>query len=397
MRATLSPGTSKKGRDMDGETLQRPKRNRRGGKPRGPGLQATSKRAPPPRQASAPASVPALTGRARLKPLASQTIVLTGATSGIGLATARLAARSGARLMLIARNEEALVTLCGEITQAGGHAAYAVADVADMAQLQAASDKAIALFGGYDSWINNAGTFIYGAIEDVDLADQRRLFDVVYWGTVHGSLIAAAHLKTRGGAIVNVGSVLGELAIPYQGHYCSAKFAVKGFTEGFRRELEAARRPISCTLIKPAAIDTSFMEHARNVMGTPGTRNPPPAYHPALVARAILHGCAHRSRDIVIGGAGGYSLVLANRLAPRLMDWAFARAGRLTQTTDDPGEPARRDNLYEPRQDMDERSTLGPFTRKTSLLLEAQLHPWASAAMAGVGALLVTAALGRRR
>ena len=323
--------------------------------------------------------------------------MLTGATSGIGLATARLAAERGARLMLIARNEAALITLCEEIASAGGRAEYAVADVADAAQLQAASDKAIALFGGYDSWINDAGAFIYGAFADVELADQHRLFDVVYWGTVYGTMIAAAHLKTRGGAIVNVGSVLGELAIPYQGPYCSAKFAVKGFTEAFRREIEAADQPISMTLIKPAAVDTSFMEHARNRMGSPGTRNPPPAYHPHLVARAILHGCAHHSRDIVVGGSGGYALVLANRYAPRLMDWVFARAGRPTQVTDNPGAPARRDNLYEPREDMDERSTLGPFTRKTSLLLEAQLHPLASVALAGVGALLVTAAMGRRR
>ena len=335
-------------------------------------------------------------GRARLKPLARQTIVLTGATSGIGLATARLAAAGGANLMLIARNEDALVALRDEITAQGGRAEYAVADVADPAQLQAASAQAVAAFGGYESWINDAGAFIYGAIEDVDLADQKRLFDVIYWGTVNGTLTAAAHLKARGGAIVNVGSVLGEFAIPFQGPYCAAKFAVKGFTEAFRREMEAAHQAISITLVKPAAINTPFMEHARNLMGTPGTRNPPPAYDPHLVARAILHGCTHRSRDIVVGGSGGLSLVLANRYAPRLMDLVFARAGRPTQVTDDPGDPARRDNLYAPRRDMDEHSTLHPFTRKTSLLLEAQLHPWAVAGMAGLAALFVGAATRRK-
>ncbi len=334
---------------------------------------------------------------AQLKPINRQTIVLTGATSGIGLATARLASERGARLLLVARNEEALAKLSDELRGRGGQAEYAVADVADRAQVDAAAARAIEAFGGFDTWINDAGAFIYGAIEDVPLEDQRRLFDVVYWGVVHGTLAASAHLKTSGGAIVNVGSVLGEFAIPYQGPYCAAKFAVKGFTEAFRRETEANAYPISLTLIKPAAIDTSFMEHARNLIGSPGTRNPPPAYHPHLVARAILHGAEHRVRDITIGGAGGLSLVVANQTVPRVMDWVFANAGRLTQTTKDPGDAARRDNLYEAREDLDERSTLHPFTRRTSLLLEAQLNPAATAAAATLGALFLGAAARRRR
>ncbi len=387
---------------MEGQIRPAGKRKKRGPRPPGAGGKTARKPVPPPARLTATEAVSAPAawahrGALRLKPLSRQTIVLTGATSGIGLATARLAAQRGARLMLVARNEEALLELRDEIRATGGVAQYFVADVADAAQVQAASDTAVDVFGGYDSWINDAGAFIYGAFEDVSLADQHRLFDVVYWGSVYGTMAAAAHLKARGGAIVNVGSVLGEFAIPYQGPYCSAKFAIKGFTEAVRREIEAARSPISVTLIKPAAIDTSFMEHARNAIGAPGTRNPPPAYHPHLVARAILHGCEHRSRDIIIGGAGGLSLVLANRFAPALMDWVFARVGRPMQVSDEPGEAARRDNLYEPRQDMAERSSLAPFTRKTSLLLEAQLHPWATAAMAGVGALLVGAATRRRK
>ena len=357
--------------------------------------QAMAGRTPKPAMPRAIAPMPRAPGPGsmRLKPIAKQVIILTGATSGIGLATARLAAQRGASLFLIARNEAALQQLCSELRETGARAEYAVADVAEPKQLQAASDAAIAAFGGYDSWINDAGAFIYGAFDDVTLDDQRRLFDVVYWGTVHGTTIAAHHLAQSGGAIVNVGSVLGEFAIPYQGPYCAAKFAVKGFTEAFRREIEAAHHPVSLTLIKPAAIDTEFMEHARNRMGEKGTRNPPPAYHPHLVARAILHGCEHRVRDIVVGGMGGLSLAWANRLAPRLMDWAFARGGRAAQVTQDAGDPARRDNLYEPREDLHERSSLHPFTRHTSLLLEAQLHP----GLAAVAALAIGAAFLKRR
>ena len=335
--------------------------------------------------------------RVTLKPISLQTIVLTGATSGIGLATARMAAKQGAKLLLVARNEEALLKVRDEIRAAGGQAEYAVADVSDRAQLEAAAVRAQEVFGGIDAWVNDAGAFIYGALDEVPIEDQRRVFDVVYWGTVYGTLVAAEALKSAGGAIVNVGSVLGEIAIPYQGAYCAAKFAVKGFTEAFRRETQAKGQPISLTLIKPAAINTMFMEHARNRIGSVGTRNPPPAYDPQLVARAILHGCANPVRDLVVGGAGGLSMVIGNRLAPQLMDLAFATFGRTSQISDDPGVPARRDNLYQPREDGEENSSLAPFTRKTSLALEAQLHPVATmATLFGVGALLFGAVAARR-
>jgi short-subunit dehydrogenase len=328
--------------------------------------------------------------RPALKPLARQVVVLTGGTSGIGLVTARALAERGAALFLIARNEDALRNVCEEIRAAGGSADYAVADVADKPQLDKAAARAEAVFGGFDTWVNDAGAFIYGRLDEVDLADQHRLFDVTYWGTVHGTLIAAERIKRTGGAIINVGSVLGELAIPYQGTYCAAKHAVKGFTEAFRREAEAARQPISVTLIKPAAINTPYVHHARNRMGSRGTRNPPPAYDPYLVARAIIHACENPVRDLMVGGAGGVSMVLGNLVAPRAMDWIFARVGRATMTTHKPGPVEERDNLYEPRADLSERSSLRPFTRRTSLALEAQLNPGVTMAVcAGLGAMLL--------
>ena len=168
-----------------------------------------------------------------------------------------------------------------------------------------------------------------------------------------------------------------------------------GFTEAFRREILAAREPISVTHVKPAAINTPFMEHARNRLGTPGTRNPPPSYDPDLVARAVLHVCQHRVRDITIGGAGGSALVLANTLAPGVVDRVAAVVGHASQTSADPGAADRRDNLYAPRADLAARSTLGPFTRKTSLALEAQLHPVAATA-ALAGALSLLAVAGRK-
>ena len=301
-------------------------------------------------------------------------------------------AKGGAKLFLIARNEKALRSVQAEIRADGGQAEYAVADVADLVALKAAAQGAIAAFGGFDTWINDAGAFIYGRLDLVDLEDQRRLFDVTYWGVVNGTLIAADHLKRAGGAIINIGSILGEVAIPYQGAYCASKFAVKGFTEAFRRELQADRQPISLTLIKPAAINTPFTDHARNRMGTRGTRNPPPAYDPHLVAKAIAHACVTPVRDLTIGGAGGISLVVGNLMAPRVMDWLAARVGYASMTTKDPGDQAQRDNLYEPREDLAVSSSLRPMTRKTSLALEAQLNPcFVLAALAGISAFLLAA------
>lgn len=159
----------------------------------------------------------------RLKPLPQQTIVITGASSGIGLATARRAAQAGARVFLISRNEEALRRIVGELRGRGGQADFAVADVGDRAALEAAAEKARQVFGGFDSWVNNAGTSIYGELEKTPLEDQRRLFDTNYWGVVHGSLIAAKELRRHGGALVNVGSVLSDRAMMLQGTYSATK------------------------------------------------------------------------------------------------------------------------------------------------------------------------------
>lgn len=328
--------------------------------------------------------------RTRLKPLAQQTIVLTGATSGIGLATARLAARRGAKLVVVSRNEDALRRLCEELRGHGTQAEYAVADVADRGQLEQAARKAEEAFGGFDSWVNDAGTSVVGELEQTPIEEQRRLFETNYWGVVNGSLIAAGHLRQRGGAVVNLGSVLSDRAIMLQGTYSASKHAVKGFTDSLRMELEASGAPVSVTLIKPSGIDTPFQEHARNRTDAPGIRVPPPAYDPKLVARAILHACEHPTRDLFVG-AGGAAIAVFGNLFPRLTDLVMERVGKQAQVTQVGVDPAQADALEQPKEDLRERSprrAVPGGMRRTSLLLEAQLHPAATAAaMIGLGAL----------
>lgn len=325
-----------------------------------------------------------------LKPLEEQVVVLTGASSGIGLTTARALASHGARLVLVSRNAAELGRLAAELNNdfGGKRAAVAPADVGNLEEVEQVAEIAIEAFGSFDTWINNAGVAIYGQILDVPLKDHRRLFDTNYFGVVNGSIVAARHLRDHGGKIVNIGSVLSDRAVNFQGPYSASKHAVKGFTDALRMELEEAGAPVSVTLIKPSAIDTSYMEHARSYLDSPGTRNPPPSYDPALVAKAILFACEHNRRSIVVG-FGGWAIAMMGAHAPRLTDHIMEAVGRPLQTSEEPGRRALRDNLYGARQDGSERSSMpGLPARKTSLLLEAQLHPVAAmVALGGLGLL----------
>jgi short-subunit dehydrogenase len=324
----------------------------------------------------------------RLKPLHEQVIVLTGASSGIGLATAHLAASRGARLVLASRNGDALEELASEIRRGGGEAVAVVADVARREDLERVAAKAREAFGGFDTWVNNAGVSVYGTVEEIPLADHRRVFDVDYWGVVQGSLIAAGQLRESGGAIINIGSILSDRAVVLQGPYCAAKHAVKGFTDTLRMELEHDGAPVSVTLIKPSAIDTPFFEHAKSLLDSPGIRNPPPAYDPSLVAKAILYAAETPKRTIVVG-FGGCAISLMGAHFPRLTDVLMEAVGYQSQTTQVPTPAKRRDNLYAPREDGMEHSGLPGGRRETSVYLEAQLHPVVTAvAIAGVAAAI---------
>ena len=323
--------------------------------------------------------------RLALKPLEEQVVVITGASSGIGLVTARHAARRGACVVLAARNEHDLSDATDAIRRDGGRAVYAVADVADAAQVDLIADTALREFGRIDTWVNNAAVSMYGRIMDLSIEDMRRQMDVNYWGQVYGSRTAVHHLRRDGGALINVGSALSDRAIPLQGGYCAAKHALKAFTDTLRMELEAQDIPISVTLVKPASIDTPFFEKARTYLGVE-PQPVPPVYVPEVVTDVILHAAQHPLRELIAGGSG--AKLSAARFAPRLADVYMERWTFDSQGTDRPVN-SRPDNLYEPvRADGGERGrNWRGHTRTSSVYTRAALHPRATAAVIAALAL----------
>lgn len=253
-----------------------------------------------------------------LKPLADQVILITGASSGIGLVTARLAAERGARVVLVARDADALARIAREIEAAGGKAEFASGDVADIADVRRAAAKAVERFGRIDTWVNDAGVAIYAKLVDTPMDEHRRLFETNYFGVVNGSLIAVENLQRNGGALITVASIAADIPTPVMGAYAASKHAVKAFTQGLRIELIADKLPISITLIKPSGIDTPVAQHAANHLDGEALI-PPPVYDPALVAEAILDAAVTARRDVTVGGVGRLQVLMGQHF-PRLLD-----------------------------------------------------------------------------
>ena len=324
----------------------------------------------------------------QLLPLSEQVMVITGASSGIGLVAAKRAAQRGARVVLAARNENDLRSACDEIRRDGGRAIYVVADVSSHDDVKKIGEAAINAFGRIDTWVNNAAVSMYGKTFEIPIEDMRRQMDVNFWGEVYGSREAVRHLRTRGGALINVASGLADRAIPLQGIYCAAKHAIKAFTDSLRMELEKDGIPVSVSLVKPASIDTPFFEKAKTYIGVE-PQPIPPVYAPEVAADVILRCAEKPTREVFAGGAA--ELIKLARLAPRVADLYMEKMLFKQQRTEEAASPERPANLYHHvTHDGGERGrTWKGRTKETSALTWAEMRP--VAAVAGLAALALGA------
>ena len=322
----------------------------------------------------------------KLKPLAEQVMVITGASSGIGLVTARAAAAKGAKVLLVARSEDALREAADGIRAAGGTAEYKAADVGDAGEVKAAAAFAVQTFGRIDSWVSDAGVAIYAKLLETPADEHHQLFRTNYFGTVHSAEAAVPELAKAGGALIVVASIASDIPSPVMGAYSASKHAVKAYVQSLRIELHAMAPNVSVTLIKPSGIDTPIGQHAA-VHGPGEGQIPPPIYAPELVAEAILAAAVRPQREITVGGLGRAQVLFAEHF-PAIFERIAPLMG--AAVIDPKKEQPKPSNLFEGVRAGEERSGehhAKPFSVYTS----AAIHR--KTTIAGVAGLALAAGL----
>jgi NAD(P)-dependent dehydrogenase (short-subunit alcohol dehydrogenase family) len=333
----------------------------------------------------------------------SQTVVITGASAGIGRAAARLFAERGDRLGLIARGKGGLDGAVHDVRRAGGTAIAVPADVADQAQVEAAAQQIEDALGPIDVWVNVAFTSVFAPFWEITPEEYRRVTEVSYLGFVHGTMTALRLMRPRDrGVIVQVGSALGDRSIPLQSAYCGAKHAINGFTESLRCELLHEKSGVRVTVVQMPAVNTPQFSWVRSKL----PRHPqpvPPIYQPEVAARGVVYAADHPGRKQYFVGATTAATILADRVAPALLDRYLAKTGFKSQQTGDQQNRGRPDNLWQP---VDEPGTdfgaHGEFDDKShprSAQLTLSHHPLAATAAGAAAALagVVLANRARRR
>ncbi|RKN40849.1 SDR family oxidoreductase [Streptomyces hoynatensis] len=277
-----------------------------------------------------------------------QTVVITGATAGVGRATAELFARRGASIGLLARGEEGLRGAVEDVQAAGGRALPLPTDVAEAAQVEAAARAVVDAFGPIDVWVNVAFTSVFARFTDIEPEEFERVTRVTYLGFANGTRAALRHMLPRDeGTIVQVGSALAYRGIPLQSAYCGAKHAINGLTESVRTELMHDKSHVRVTTVHLPAVNTPQFSWVLSRL----PRHPqpvPPIFQPETIARGVLFAADHpRRREYLLGGST-VGTVLANKVVPGLLDRYLARTGFDSQQTDEVVEPGRPHNLWEP-------------------------------------------------
>jgi NAD(P)-dependent dehydrogenase (short-subunit alcohol dehydrogenase family) len=282
----------------------------------------------------------------------AQTVVITGASAGIGRAAARLFGQRGDRVGLIARGHAGLQAAAADVRRGGGTALAVPADVADFAQVDAAARQIEDTLGPIDVWVNVAFTSVFAPVAEITPEEFRRVTEVSYLGFVHGTKAALARMRPRDhGVIVQVGSALGERSIPLQSAYCAAKHAINGFTSSLRCELLHDRSGVRVTVVQMPAVNTPQFSWVRSKL----PRHPqpvPPIYQPEVAARGIVFAAGHPQRRQYFVGASTAATILANRVAPGLLDRYLARTGYGSQQTGGREGAGRPQNLWQPVDDQ---------------------------------------------
>jgi NAD(P)-dependent dehydrogenase (short-subunit alcohol dehydrogenase family) len=315
---------------------------------------------------------------------------VTGASAGVGRAVVREFARQRAWIGLLARGEEGLAAAAREVEAAGGRALALPTDVADQPSVEAAADAVEGELGPIDVWVNNAMVSVLAPLSEVTPEEFRRVTEVTYLGYVWGTMAALRRMRPRDrGCIVQVGSALAYRAIPLQAAYCGAKHAINGFTESVRCELLHDRSRVRIVVVQLPGVNTPQFEWIRNKM--PHTSQPVgPVYQPEVAARAVEWASRHGRREVQVG-APTVEAILADKLAPGLMDRYLAGTVYEGHQTDQPEDPGRPDNLFQPVGG--DHGAHGPFddrAKARSLQLWATTHR-RSLALAAVGATAAVA------
>jgi NAD(P)-dependent dehydrogenase (short-subunit alcohol dehydrogenase family) len=335
----------------------------------------------------------------------AQTVVITGASAGIGRAAARLFGQRGDRVALIARGKAGLEAAVRDVERAGGTALAVPADVADFAQVDAAAGRIEEALGPIDVWVNVAFTSVFAPFSEITPEEFARVTQVSYLGFVHGTMAALARMRPRDrGVIVQVGSALSERSIPLQSAYCGAKHAINGFTSSVRCELLHDKSAVRITVVQMPAVNTPQFSWVRSKL-PPHPQPVPPIYQPEVAARGIVFAASHPQRRQYYVGATTTATILANRVVPGLLDRYLARTGYSSQQTGSSrAAPGRPGNLWAPADNSpgEDYGAHGEFDDKSHphsaqlVLSHHRLATSAAAATAATAVMLASRALRRR-
>ncbi|MER7726914.1 SDR family oxidoreductase [Streptomyces sp. NPDC096323] len=330
----------------------------------------------------------------------TQTVVITGASAGIGRATARAFGARGADVVLLARGRAGLDAAAREVEEAGGRALAIPTDVADHHAVEAAAKTAVRAFGRIDVWVNVGFASVFAPFTEITAAEYERVTQVSYLGFVNGTRAALVQMMPHDrGTIVQVGSALGERSIPLQSAYCGAKHAINGFTSSLRTELMHQGSGIRVTVVQMPAVNTPQFSWVLSRL----KRRPqpvPPIYQPEVAAAAVVYAADHPGRRRYVVGTSTTATLLANKIAPGLLDRYLARTGYDSQQTGEAADEHRPTNLWRPVDDDADHGAHGPFdkqSRRRDPQLWASRHPALTAALAAGGVSAVTALGARAR